>query len=128
MRPRGALRRHHLAGLLQQHHEPHHLPAVHAGLQAGAGEAPALLLLAVAPEALAGSLALPPQLRGAERRQQPPLPAGLRPHAPPRHRHRRGQPAGRRARWRRVASAAAQSGRCPGLKWQPWKRFILVCK
>ncbi|XP_015421328.1 PREDICTED: 5-hydroxytryptamine receptor 6 isoform X2 [Myotis davidii] len=36
----------HVAGLLQQHHEPHHLPPLHAGLQEGPGQTAALSPLA----------------------------------------------------------------------------------
>lgn len=77
VRPPRPLRRNHLAGLLQQHHEPHHLPALHERLQASAGEAAALLLLALHPKTLAGALAVPAQLRGAQPGQQPAVPAGL---------------------------------------------------
>ncbi|XP_050178220.1 5-hydroxytryptamine receptor 6 isoform X2 [Myiozetetes cayanensis] len=41
--PGRILRRAHLAGILQQHHEPHHLPTLHEGLQESHGQIPALL-------------------------------------------------------------------------------------
>uniref|UniRef100_A0A8B9DU94 G-protein coupled receptors family 1 profile domain-containing protein n=1 Tax=Anser cygnoides TaxID=8845 RepID=A0A8B9DU94_ANSCY len=41
--PSRLLRRAHLAGVLQQHREPHHLPALHEGLQESHGQIPALL-------------------------------------------------------------------------------------
>ncbi|XP_023796016.1 5-hydroxytryptamine receptor 6 isoform X1 [Cyanistes caeruleus] len=41
--PGWILRCAHLAGLLQQHHEPHHLPTLHEGLQESHGQIPALL-------------------------------------------------------------------------------------
>lgn len=118
MCPPGSLRRHHLAGLLQQHHEPHHLPALHEGLQASARKAAALLLVLAPlhPQALAGALAVPSQLGGAQPGQQPPVTAALGPRPTAGHRHRRSQPAGGRAGWRRDAPAAAQPGGTPGLK------------
>lgn len=41
--PGWLLWRAHLAGILQQHHEPHHLPTLHEGLQESHGQIPALL-------------------------------------------------------------------------------------
>lgn len=118
VRPPGSLRRHHLAGLLQQHHEPHHLPALHEGLQASAGEAAALLLdlAPLRPQALAGALSVPPQLRGAQLGQRPAVAAGVGPRPAAGHRHRRRQPAGGRAGRCGTAPAAPKSGGAPGLK------------